>query len=47
MGIKKSTHLSALHGELGRFPLYVYHEIRMFNYWIKIFENKESLMYKI
>ena len=44
LGIKKSTHLSALYGELERVPLYVYHKIRMLNYWIKILKNKDSPM---
>ena len=47
LGIKKSTHFSVLYGELGRFSLYVYHKIRMLNYWVKILKNKDSLVFKI
>ena len=36
-----------MYGDLGRFPLCTYRRIRMLNYWIKLIENKNCLMYKV
>ena len=35
LGVKKSTNLSALYGELARIPLPVYRKINMIKYWVK------------
>ena len=47
LGVKKSTNLCSMYGDLGRYPLCTYRKIRMLNYWIKLIENKNSLMYKV
>ena len=46
--VKKSTNLSALYGELGRFPLAVFRKTIMIKYWIKILhQNNSSLVKRI
>ena len=36
LGVKKSTNLTALYGEIGRVPFNVYRKIIMVKYWIKV-----------
>ena len=49
MGVKKSTNIGAMYGELGRMPLRVVRKLRMLKYWIRILENSNEnpLVYKI
>ena len=48
LGVKKSTNLTALYGELGRFPLLIIRKLNMIKYWIKILkENESSLLKKV
>ena len=42
LGVKKSTNLSALYGELGRVPLATFRKIIMVKYWIKILSQKDT-----
>ena len=46
LGVKKSTNLSALYGELGRYPLSVIRKIRIFKYWIKILKKNDTSLTK-
>ena len=48
LGVKKSTNLSALYGELGRTPFSVSRKIKMIKYWIKILQqNNNSLLKQV
>jgi hypothetical protein len=44
--VKKSTHLSALYGETGRFPLAVKRKILMLKYWSKICNQDNNSLLK-
>ena len=44
--VRKSTNLSGLYGELGRFPLIVYRKISMIRYWIKILSSSNTFIPK-
>ena len=46
LGVKKSTNLAALYGDLGRVPLVVYRKIVMIKYWIKILKQNDSSLVK-
>lgn len=46
LGVKKSTNLIALYGELGRFPLAIIRKIKMVKYWIKIINQNDSSLLK-
>ena len=48
-GVKKSTNIAAMYGELGRMPLRVVRKLRMLKYWIRILENSNEnpFVYKI
>ena len=46
LGVKKSTNLSALYGELGRTPLAVIRKINMIKYWMKILQQNDSSLVK-
>ena len=46
LGVKKSTNLSALYGELGRVPLATFRKIIMVKYWIKILSQKDTSLLK-
>lgn len=46
LGVKKSTNLAALYGELGRIPLSVYRKVHMIKYWIKILQQNETSLLK-
>ena len=45
--VGKSTNLSGLYGQLGRFPLIVYRKISMIRYWIKILSSSNTFIPKI
>lgn len=48
LGVKKSTNLSALYGELGRTPFSISRKIKMIKYWIKILQqNNNSLLKQV
>ena len=42
LGVKKSTNIAAMYGELGRMPLRVVRNLRMLKYWIRILENNNE-----
>ena len=42
LGVNKCTNLSALYGELGRYPLSVIRKIHMSRYWVKIIHLNDS-----
>lgn len=46
LGVKKSTNLTALYGELGRFPLVIIRKINMIKYWIKLLKENETSILK-
>ena len=45
-GVKKLTNLTALYGELGRFPLHIIRKIHMLKYWIKVFKQTDTSLIK-
>lgn len=47
VGVKKSTNLDALYGELGRVPLSVFRKIAMIKYWLNILKQNDSSLVKI
>ena len=47
LGVKKSTNLAALYGELGRVPLSVFRKVIMLKYWIKILKQPDSSLVKL
>jgi hypothetical protein len=48
LGVRKSTNLDALYGELGRYPMYITRQTLMIKYWLKIMTMDEnSLVYRI
>ena len=46
LGVKKSTNLTALYGELGRIPLAEVRKITMIKYWMKILRQNNSSLVK-
>ena len=36
-----------MYGETGRFPLYIYRQIRIIKYWLKLISSRQSLMYSL
>lgn len=46
LNVRKSTNLSGLYGELGRYPLIIYRKISMIRYWIKILSSSNSFIPK-
>ena len=46
LGVKNSTNLSALYGETGRVPLFVFRKIIMIKYWVKIVSQDDSSLLK-
>ena len=46
LNVRKSTNLSGLYGELGRYPLSIYRKISMVRYWIKILSSSNSFIPK-
>ena len=47
LGVKKSTNLAALYGELGRVPLSIFRKVIMLKYWIKILKQPDSSLVKL
>ena len=49
LGVKKSTNIAAMYGELGTMPVRVVRKLRMLKYWIRILENSNEnpFVYKI
>ena len=45
-GVKKSTNLTALYGEIGRVPFNVYRKIIMVKYWIKVLGQSDLSLLK-
>ena len=46
LGVKKSTNLAALYGELGRIPFIVLRNINMIKYWLKILHQDNTSLLK-
>lgn len=46
LGVKKSTNLAALYGELGRIPFVIIRKVIMIKYWIKILSQNDSSLVK-
>ena len=47
LGVKQSTNLNALYGELGRIPMFVQRKLLMIKYWIKLITSSEhSILFK-
>jgi hypothetical protein len=47
LGVKKSTNLNAMYGELNRIPMIINRKLIMIKYWIKILStNDDSILYK-
>ena len=46
LGVKKSTNLVALYGELGRFPLIIARKLRMLKYWQNILNMNNNMLTK-
>ena len=44
LGVKKSTNLEALYGELNRIPMYIHRKILMIKYWITILKSSENCL---
>ena len=36
-----------MYGETGRFPLYIYRQIRIIKYWFKLISSRDSHMYSL
>jgi hypothetical protein len=48
LGVRQSTNLDALYGELGRLPLYIHRKLLILKYWIKILSlSEDSILFKI
>ena len=45
--VRKSTPLYMIHGELGRYPIYVIIKSRMIQFWSKLFVNRNKISFKI
>ena len=43
LGVRKSTNLDALYGELGRYPLNIIRKLRLIKYWIILLSKRNSL----
>ena len=46
LNVRKSTNLSGLYGELGRYPLSIYRKISMVRFWIKILSSSYNFIPK-
>ena len=42
LNVRKSTNLSGLYGELGRFPLFIFRQISMIRYWMKLITSSDN-----
>jgi hypothetical protein len=47
LGVRKSTNLTALYGELGRIPYFIRRKIIMIKYWLKILKQNSTELPKI
>ena len=48
LGVKRSTNINALYGELGRIPMSVQRKLIMIKYWIKIItSNDQTILFKV
>jgi hypothetical protein len=47
LGVKKSTNLEGLYGEVGRVPMKIYRKLLMIKYWIKILTSTNVLIRKV
>ena len=47
LGIRKTTNVSVLYGETGRFPMYIFRKIKQIKYWIKLLSRRNTLEFKI
>ena len=47
LGVRKSTNISALYGELGRFPMKIARKIKLIKYWTKLLTNRDTLEFKV
>jgi hypothetical protein len=48
LGVKSSTNLDCLYGELGRLPMSIMRKIHMIRYWIKLLKcNENTILYKV
>ena len=47
LGVRTSTNLAALYGELGRIPLAVTRKVNMIKYWIKILQQNDTSIIKL
>ena len=47
LSVKKSTNLSALYGETGRYPMKIQRQLIMIKYWIKLVKTPDSLTYNV
>ena len=46
LGVKKSTNLASLYGEVGRYPLLLTRKINVIKYWIKILKQHDTSLIK-
>ena len=46
LGVKKSTNLIALYGELRWFPLHIIRKVHMIKYWIKLLKEPDTSLIK-
>jgi hypothetical protein len=47
LGVKKSTNLAGIYGELGRWPLIVNRKVSFIQYWAKLIGNHGTLQHQI
>ena len=47
LSVRQQTSNVYVYGETGRFPLYVYRQIRLIKYWFKLISSRDSLMYSL
>ena len=45
--LNRSVSTAAIYRELGRFPLHVMRKVGIINYWFKVTQSSDSLMFKI
>ena len=47
LGVRKSTNVTALYGELGRYPMKTLRKIKLIKYWIKLLSKRDTLEFKV
>lgn len=47
LNVRKSTNISALYGELGRFPMYIMRKLNMIKYWIKLLNSGNNSIVRL